>query len=254
MKRTLIAAAIASLSSAAFAQAPAAPSGEWNGSVSLGASYAQSYANVKNTNFALAADANKTTTQDKIALYATTVYGKTSVIDARGNRIGAENANNFKLGGRYEWNLSPQAYAFGSLDLERDHVIGLDLRSALGLGGGYYFVKSDPLTFTAFGGIGVRRDKFEGGSNNYTELLIGEESNHKLNDNMSFKQRLVLYPNMTETGELRAVFDATLSVKLAGAWNMNLTLSDRYDSLVNGQYARKHDTLFLVGVGAKFGK
>jgi putative salt-induced outer membrane protein len=241
MKRILIAAAMLA-STGAFAQAP---SGEWKGAVSLGASFAQGNVGDSSTNIGISADASRTTTADKTAVYFTTVYGKTGKSTSQ---------ENIKLGARYEWNLSPQAYAFGSLDFERDGVIDLNLRSAVGVGAGYYFVKSDPLTFTVFGGIGYRNDKYDIGTDNATELILGEESNHKLSDTMSFKQRLVFYPNLTESKEWRAAFDATLAVKLAGDWNMNLTFIDRYLNAAGGPGSRKNATTFLIGVGSKFGK
>jgi putative salt-induced outer membrane protein len=240
MKRILIAAALLA-SSGAFAQAP---SGEWKGAVSLGASFAQGNVGDSSTNIGISADASRTTTADKTAVYFTTVYGKSGKVTSQ---------ENIKLGGRYEWNLSPQAYAFGSLDFERDGIIDLNLRTAVGLGAGYYFVKSDPLTFTVFGGIGYRNDKYDGFTENATELILGEESNHKLSDSMSFKQRLVFYPNLTESKEWRAAFDATLAVKLDGAWNLNLSFIDRYDNAI-GAGGRKNATTFLIGVGSKFGK
>jgi putative salt-induced outer membrane protein len=249
MKHTLMATLIAaSFSSAAFAQAPAGPSGEWKGSVSLGASYSNSFGGVKNTSFSLASDASRETRQDKIALYGIALFGKSD---------GVKTAENLKFGGRYEWNLSPQLYAFGSLDLERDGVANLDLRSVLGLGAGYYVIKSEPTTFTVFGGIAFRNDKFgridgitPSSTYSATELLLGEESSHKISNDVTFKQRLVVYPNLKDSGDMRASFDATLSVKLAGAWNMNLSLINRYDS----EAPRKNDTGLFLGVGAKFGK
>ncbi len=243
MKQLLLAAASAAVvaSTAAFAQAP---SGEWKGAVSLGASFSQGATGPSSTNIGLGADASRTTTIDKTALYITTIYGKAA---------GVTSADNIKAGARYEWNLSPQAYAFGSLDLERDGVIDLNLRTAVGLGAGYYFVKSDPLTFTVFGGIGYRNDKFDKRTDNATEIILGEESNHKLSDGMSFKQRLVVYPNLTESSNWRAAFDANLAVALNAGWNLNLTYIDRYNNTV-AKGERKNSATFLIGVGSKFGK
>ncbi len=243
MKNILIAAAASAVlaSTGAFAQAP---SGEWKGAVSLGASFAQGHTGGNSTNIGLSADGSRTTTVDKTALYFTTVYGKVG---------GSVSSENIKLGGRYEWNLSPQAYAFGTLDFERDGIIDLNLRTAVGLGAGYYFVKSDPLTFTVFGGIGYRNDKYDAFTENATELILGEESNHKLSESMSFKQRLVFYPNLTESKEWRAAFDATLAVAMGAGWNMNLSLVDRFDN-AQPAGARKNNVTFLVGVGSKFGK
>jgi putative salt-induced outer membrane protein len=250
MKLSLLAAALAAISTGAMAQAPAGPSGEWKGSVSLGASFAQSHANVRNTNFSMAADASRETRQDKIALYGIALYGNTKVPGVGG----ADTANNFRFGGRYELNISPMAYAFGTLDFGFDRVSAVESTAALGVGAGYYFVKTDPLTFTVFGGLGYRVDNFAaGGNEDYLELLLGEESNHKLSNDVSFKQRLVLYPNLSESGEYRATFDATISVKLAGAWNMNVSWINRYDSLYIAP-AKKLDTGLFIGVGAKFGK
>ena len=65
---------------------------------------------------------------------------------------------------------------------------------------------------------------------NHAELLVSEESNHKFTDTTSFKQKLTLYPNLSDRSDLRTVFDAALSVAMTQQLALTATLSHRYDS------------------------
>ena len=84
------------------------------------------------------------------------------------------------------------------------------------------------------------------------ELILGEESTHRLTETTSFRQRLVLFPNLRDTGEYRAIFDAGLAVAMNKTMNLTLSFQDRYDSLATSP-AKQNDTLFIAGVNVKFG-
>lgn len=86
---------------------------------------------------------------------------------------------------------------------------------------------------------------------NALELLIGEESTHKLSEITSFNQRLVINNSTNNTGR-RATFNAGLLVSLNETLSLNLTLQDRYDSFVSAPL-KKNDILFFTGVNVKFG-
>ena len=237
--------AIACLAPAA-ALADDKPDGLWHGNVSVGANFASG--NSSSTNVGANADASRARAQDKWAFYFNAAYG-----ESKSDGVTSKTADTIRGGGRYEWNFTPRAFAFGSADLERDGLVDLDLRAVLGGGAGYYLVKEKATTFQLSGGVAYTHESYSDstGDRNYAALILAEESTHAFTENTSFKQRLALYPDLDETGEYRATFDATLANKLGGNWTLNLTLNWRYNSLPP-MGAKKDDTLFLVGVGAKF--
>ena len=222
------------------------PDGLWHGNVSLGANFASG--NSRSTNVGATADATRATPQDKWAFYFNAAYG-----ESKSDGVTTKTADTLRGGGRYEWNLTPRAFAFGSIDLERDGLVDLDLRSVFGAGMGYYVIKEKTVTWQLLGGVAYTDDNYEDPAldRGYAALILAEESSHAFTENTSFKQRLAIYPDLDETGEYRATFDATLANKLGGNWTLNLTLNWRYNSLPPDGL-KKNDTLFLVGVGAKF--
>jgi putative salt-induced outer membrane protein len=248
MKYSMIAiATLASLATAnAFAQA-VPTDGLWRGN--LGGGLTISSGNSKNTNINLGADAVQATADGKLSLYLNAIRGEDRGVDPSKVSADAQHA-----GGRYEFNVSPQTYAFGSLDFDRDSLQALNLRSVIGGGMGYHVLKTADTTFDVFGGLAFNAERYKEpiGSKNSTELILGEESTHKLSDSANAKQRLTLYPNLKDSGEYRAVFDAGVSTAIAGGLNLNVGLSDRYNSRVPAGL-KKNDMVLFTNVSMKFG-
>lgn len=244
LTNTLIALACAAVPAAALAQDK--PDGQWHGNFSLGASLARG--NSESTNLGANADTARATQQDKLSYYASAAYG-----ESKTGGVKTRSANLLRGGGRYEWNIDPKLFAFGSADLERDGLVDLDLRAVVGGGLGYYLVKDKATTFQVFGGAAWTGESYSGNGKdrNYATLILGEESAHALSETTSFKQRLVVYPDLDKTGEYRATFDAMVSSKLGGNWTLNVSAGSRYNSLPPAG-TKSTDTVFLVGIGTKF--
>lgn len=233
----------------AHAQATAKPDGQWHASLGLGA--AASSGNSKSTNLSLVADSVKATAMDKVSLYGTAQYAKSA---------GTTTAEQLRLGGRYDRNLSEVLFGFGGLDFERNKFANLKLRSQLSGGLGYHLIKTPQTTWDLFGGLSYSQDKYfdpmlidgsRRSSYGYTSLLLAEESTHKLSDTTSFKQRLALYPNLTNSGEFRSTFDAGLAVAMSKAMNLNVGFSATHNS-DPGAGRKSTDTLLTTGVSVKF--
>ncbi|MBK6981944.1 MAG: DUF481 domain-containing protein [Betaproteobacteria bacterium] len=244
MTRIALAAAIAAvLATPAFAKDKA--DGEWRGTLSLSLSYSTGNTDANALN--VAADAVRATATDKFSLGATALRSQ-----SKSEGVTTKTAELYKLGGRYDRNLGERLFGFGSANVEKDKLQLLDLRTSLGAGAGYHLVATDDTTFDLFGGLGVTREEYTASSRNFTELVLGEESSHRLFERTTFKQKLSVYPNLKDSGEYRANFDATLATAIAAGWNFNVTLSNRYVS--NPQPGLKStDTLLLVGVASTFG-
>ncbi|MGB8338509.1 MAG: DUF481 domain-containing protein [Burkholderiales bacterium] len=253
MKHSMIAmATLATLTASSAMAGPIPADGQWRGN--LGGSLSMTSGNSKSTNLAIGTDAVSADAMGKTTLYLNALRASAETTTA-GVTNNNTTANVIRGGGRYEYNLSPQMYGFGSLDLERDPIQFLKLRSVLGAGVGYHVLNTADTLFDVFGGVGYNMERFDlsapADKHNSAELILGEESVHKLSDSSSFKQRLALYPNLKDSGEYRAVFDAGFTTAIAGGLNLNVGLSDRYNSQPPG--TKKNDLLFTTGVSMKFG-
>lgn len=233
----------------AHAQTTQKADGQWRGSIGAGATV--STGNTRSTSANLNAEALRLTNVDKWRLYGTALYGENN---------GTQSANLLRAGARYDYDLTPRIFAFGGIDTERDKIGNLKYRLAPSVGAGYHVIKSAATTFDVFAGVGYVQDKFyrpvtiDGtlrSDYGRAELLLGEESTHKISSTTSLRQRFVLYPNLDNTGEYRSVFDAGLAVAMTNSLSLTVGLVNRYNS-DPGPGVKKSDTLFVTGVAMKF--
>lgn len=233
----------------AHAQATVKPDGQFRAALGMGAS--MSSGNTKATNLSLNGDAVRATQQDKTSLYGNLQYARTG---------GVTSSDQLRLGGRYDYNIGADLFAFGGLDLERNKFANLKLRSQLAGGLGWHVIKSPSTSFDLFGGLGYTSDKYETpmlidgasrGSYGYLSLVLGEESTHKLSETTSAKQRLVLVPNLKNRGEFRATWDAGLAVAMSKTLNLNVGFALAHNS-EPGPGRKATDTLLTTGVSVKF--
>jgi putative salt-induced outer membrane protein len=247
------AAALAALAFASTAQAEVAD-GKWRGVA--GASLAVTSGNSSNQALLVNADVARLTSQDKISLAGFINEGKSKVKGAS-----TTTAGKWGVGGQYDYNLTPDVFAFGKLGLDHDRVTDLSLRTLLGAGLGYHVIRTKADTFDVFGGVSYantayKNDKTIGGTTaktfSSTGLLLGEESSHQVNDSVFLKQRLEYYPGLT--GEKAQLLKLTGSVSVAMSKTMALTVGviNTYNSQVaTGQ--KKNDLAVFTGVSMKLG-
>jgi putative salt-induced outer membrane protein len=241
-----------SVSTAALAQAKA--DGQWRGNG--GAALSLTSGNTSSSSLLLNADAEKATAADKISLGAAINYAT--------NKSGGKNqttSNRWASFGQYDFNLSPQLFAFGRLGLEGDKLSDLSLRTALAGGLGYKVINTEALTFDLFGGVGYTTDSYgsrrtigskSGTSFSRASLYFGEASSHKLSSTVSFKQRLELYPGVSGDKAMLAKFNAGLGVAMSSTLNLTVGLTDSYNSKPPAGF-KKNDIGLFTGVNVKFG-
>ena len=249
--RVLLAAALmggAVTSAPAWAQVTLKPDGQWRHAIGLGLSYASG--NSESSTLTLNADGVRQTGYDKWSYYGKALRAE-SDDETTGDQIG--------LGTRYERDINGRVFGFGQADYLRDRPANLSRRGSVGGGLGYHVFKSDTLTWDVFTGIGYTHDRYieatdVGGATRtswgYAELLVGQESNHQISDTSTFRQRFVVYPNMSESGEFRAQLDAGLAVAINDRMSLTATLTYRYNSDPGAGF-EKDDLLFVTGIAAK---
>jgi putative salt-induced outer membrane protein len=233
----------------AQAQVTQKPDGQWRSLFTAGASIASGNTDAKSAS--LGADIIRLTSTDKWSLTGAAQY-------ARSN--GTTTANHVGGTGLYASDFTPQWFGFGQLDLLHDTPSDLSLRSTLGTGVGYHVVKQPDQSFDLSAGLAYTVDRYRypqviedelRSRYHHAELLLAEESNNKLTDSTSFKQKLTVYPNLSDTGAVRMVFDAGLSVAMTRQLALTATLTHRYDNRPGAGLGR-NDTLFVTGLSLRF--
>ncbi|MGH9675092.1 MAG: DUF481 domain-containing protein, partial [Bryobacteraceae bacterium] len=219
----------------------------WTGVVDLG--YTSAKGNTETVTLSSTANATRSTSRDKIAVFFTSIYSRN---DTSG--VSLLTANTIRGGVNYSLNVSPKAFVFGSVDLEFDEFQGLDLRFVPAAGVGWHAVKNDRTTFDVFTGASMNREFFVTGlSRTSGEVLLGNELVHKINSTLSFRERLVVYPNFTDTGSFRINFDTSLAAALRQWLALQVSLSDRF--LSNPLPGRKkNDVIITTGVRLTFAR
>jgi putative salt-induced outer membrane protein YdiY len=219
----------------------------WTGMVDFG--YAATRGNARTSNVATSASADRLTSRDKIGARFTSVYASNRTAGR-----GLTTANAIRGGASYSLDVTKKIFAFASVDLEFDEFQALDLRFVPAGGIGYHIVKNDRGFVDLLGGVSMNREFFSTGLRRTSaEALLGDELSWKLNERLAVKQKLSIFPNMSDPGELRVNFDLTTVTALWKWFGWQFTVSDRFlSNPVAGR--RKNDILFTTGLRLTFAR
>lgn len=246
MQKTAAAFLGLAISSSTGAQTVSQPDGAWRGAI--GASVTSSSGNNESVNASLTADAVRQREHDKFVARMQSLYGR----HEQGGVSGLT-ASRFSAGTRYDRDFSDLVYGFVGYDVEKNKLNDLRWRHSPSVGAGLHLRKSETFTFDVFTGYSYNRETlYSGATRSFDEVLFGEETTHKFAEDTSFRQRLVVYPNLSDSGEYRLVFDAGLLAPLLGNWNLTLNLTARYQSNPPPN-VQKSDTLVFAGVQYRWG-
>ncbi|MEQ1532343.1 MAG: DUF481 domain-containing protein [Sideroxydans sp.] len=220
--------------------AQAADPGTWQGNIALALSRAAG--NTESTTYSAAVDEVRATPENKISAYLSALYGVSQ---------GIKSADKARLGSRYDHNLSTNIFGFGLLEFENDRLANLNLRSGVGAGLGYYFIKETAHSFDVFSGLSyTQSDLILGANTQGAEVLLGEESTHQLSDSVRLKQKLTAFPSVEKSGQFRSVFEGGLVVDLSSTMGLSVSLQNKHNSAV-GLGLKKSDTVLLTGLNIK---
>lgn len=239
---------------AATATAQDKPDGLWRGNG--GAALSVTSGNSSTNSLLLSADAVRATTADRISLGA-----MANRASSKSGSTRQTTANKWGAFGQYDFNLSPRTFVFGKLGLEGDELTDLERRLSLAGGVGYKLIATKETNVELFGGAGYTSDRYDSAKNiggktgtsfSRTSLYLGEASSHQLTPNVSFKQRLELYPGLSGDKAKLARFSAGLGVAMSSTLNLTVGLTDTYNSKPPAG-TKKNDLGLFTGVNVKFG-
>lgn len=230
----------------ALAESVPPPDGRWRGSFGLGLT--STTGNNETFNAAVAADAVRRTDVDKMSAKLLSLYG-----EREENGVSELTVGVFRANARYDHDLSKLWYAFLGYALEKDKLADLKWRNSPSAGAGLHLRNTETFSFDVFAGYSYNHEElYDETTRSFHEALLGEETTSKFGAGASFTQRLSIYPNLTDSGEVRAAFDAELLAPVVGRWNLTLKYSLRYQSDPPAG-VEKQDTVLYTGLQYKWG-
>ncbi len=229
----------------------------WNGGANVGFSIARG--NSQTENLALAFNAVHPTLNDKITLYASSIYTKSDTPPPP-----TVSANLEQGGLRYDRNINPKLFAFGAADFQANALQFLDLRGVYTGGFGYHAIASDATTLNFLGGINFTHETYSNGpliapgvfasygvTNKFAALTLGEELMHKLGKSTVVTQNFYFYPDLSDTSQYRGTFNLGTVTKISKSFGWQNQFGDIYVS--NPPVgSKKNDVVITTGLNYSF--
>jgi putative salt-induced outer membrane protein len=217
----------------------------WAGAFNL--SFALAHGNSQTASFGAGLTVARPTRTDKTSLYATTLYNKDG-------HAGVTTANAASGGLRYDHNLNPKIFGFGSGDFSADALQNLDLRSILGGGLGWHSIAKPRQTLDLMGGLVWTHETYSPGpTNSFAALVIGEQFSRKVGAASLFNEQASFYPDLQQSGQYQFSFDSTFNTRLGKLFNWQTTFSDRYTSFPPAG-ALSNDLILTTGLGVSLAR
>lgn len=218
----------------------------WAGAANV--SLALARGNSDTTTFGAGFTAARTTLNDKTALYANTLYSTNA------NANPSTSANATGGGIRYDHNLNPRTFAFGTGDFYSDALQELELRSIIGGGVGWHASKTPKQTFDVLGGIVWTHEDYSATAaatstvNSFPALDLGEQYTRKIGAGSLFTEQAYIYPDLSSLSQYQFTLTSSFSTKLGKMFNWVTTLSDNYTSFPPSG-TLDNDVILTTGLG-----
>ena len=224
----------------------------WSGAANL--SIAITSGNSENTSIGTGVNLARPTKTDKTALYVNTVYSHDNV-------QGITTADSTNAGLRYDHNLNPKIFGFGTLDFATDSLQDLDLRTVAGGGGGWHAIAKPNRQLDVLGGVVWTHESYSAitsvsptvpaVTNSFAALDFGEQFTEKFGKSTMFTEQAYIFPDLKDTSQYRATVNAALSTKINSFFTWQTSFNDVY--VTNPPTGTKdNDVVLTTGIGFTF--
>jgi len=190
---------------------PVLPS-KWKGNVNIGANWQSG--NSDRTNISFGADAVRKTEQDRFSLRFLHSYAK------EGQDV---TARSYYGAGKYDYFFTKSFYGYVGIELLKNKVKDLKLRTIVGPGVGYQFwddaVKS--LLLEA-GAAYFSEDLNVGADKDWITARLAVDLRYNILNAVVFTDQLVMYPSLENAKDYKLRNEAALTSPLASGWSLRL--------------------------------
>ena len=187
------------------------------------------------------------------AEYASAHYKFSGRLDSLfARQDGARSQSRHALNARLERFVNARVFTYGLTGLERNERRRLDLRTRLGGGLGWRLRDSRSTDLSLLGGLAYVHERYRHEANRATgEGFFGIEWDTKFFRGIELSTQLTIHPDAFDYSNVRAEFDSTLRVPIAGRFTYSLRLFDRYHTKPASSVER-NDYGLVSGVGVRF--
>jgi putative salt-induced outer membrane protein YdiY len=230
----------------------------WTGGASI--SFALARGNSDTTTFGAGINLARPTRTDKTSLYYNTLYTHDGLLNET-------TANLTNAGLRYDHNVSPKLFLFGTLDFNTNALQDLDLRTVAGGGFGWHAIAKPTQQLDVLGGVVWTHENYSAvaanttavppipfspaETNSFAALDFGEQYTRKLGANSSFTEQAYIFPDLADISQYRFTVIAGLNTKIKSFLSWQTTFSDIYVTDPQAG-AKDNDVIFTTGLGFNF--
>lgn len=227
----------------------------WVGNTNISLAIAKG--NSDTTSFGTGINLNRQTRKDKSSLYLSTLYTHDGIQNAT-------TANTTTSGLRYDHNISPKIFVFGTTDFATNALQDLDLRTVVGGGFGWHALANKKQQFDVFGGVVWTHENYgavaattanptatPATTNSFAALDLGQQFTRKLGSNSAFTEQAYIFPNLQDTSQFRFTLNSALDTRISKYFSWHTAFTDVY--VTNPPTGTKNnDVLFTTGLGFTF--
>ena len=220
---------------------PAPPAIKWHGNASLGLGTVQG--NINSNNFSLLGSASRDSGDSLLA------FDGGWLINQQAKKT---TDDTIFENGEYDFNRKRKLFGFVNENLRRDRIQRLNLRTILGTGLGYIWVKNPTTTFVTKVGISWKNDQYSGqrSRSNFAGQL-GYNLDTHLGKSLHFFHDFTYLPSFSGGGDYYFITQAGIEQNLSSSISLDL----RYilDYTARPAAGSVHSTAkLLLGIGKKF--
>lgn len=235
-----------------------------NWTATANVSFALARGNSNTTTLGTGFTAQRPTPTDKTSIYFNDIYANTTAT-SNGVSTSSTTADNVGAGLRYDHNVNPKVFLFGTTDFFEDQLQFLDLRSVLGGGFGWHAFKKPKQQMDVMGGLVWTHEKYstvpENDSttpitpaippttNSFAALDFGETYNAKVGGGSVFTEQAYIFPDLQDTSQYRFTLNTGLTTKIKSFLSWQTTIADVY---VTNPPAGTKDNDFILTTGLGF--
>jgi hypothetical protein len=216
---------------------------KWEGSLDLGFNYTQSN-NLTQFNFNFDATYRMRESQFVTEL---------SAFFSRQEGVTGASRGSFSL--LYDRYFGTRWVGEAFIGLDRNIQLGLDLRETVGVGAGYFVLRTNQSwLLTLVGFTGNHEIPVEGDSDNSAEVAVGGRYSYFMYDfpKLTVGANLAVFPSLTISGRVRVEVSASVRREIVSDFYLSISVFDSFDSRDPTTLTAKNDWGPTVSIGWQF--
>ena len=196
----------------------------------------------------LTAHAIRRTEKERFELDSGFLYGRQRVPNGSVH----ETANDWWIGGQYDYFFTPKFFGYANARVERDIIAGISLRLTPGGGVGYQWFDRPDFHFKTEGGVSwLYRDYSHDGTDQTVAARLAYHVDKKLNNKVSLFHNFEYFPGLESLNNFYFDTDAGIRADITDHFFSEFKVLYKYDARP-APGKGSSDQQFILGVGWNF--